>query len=390
MKKLLLVNHSSALQGGANDDFIRIIRHLRSRNGKYSIYGLFPEGPNAVNYADLCDEWSTYSAGFAPISGLNLLHYYGYFKMLLRQRKEINTLLSKNHFDLCLVNVLVLPGISYMLSERNKVIQMIREFVLPDFIRKMYYHLLSTRVSHFIAVSGSIERDYREISGKNNISTLYSTSEIHEAEEDEKEQFIKEFRKFVPDDFKSGGLFVFVQVGSINENKNQLLTLKSVLEIKKSGIRHMPLFFFAGGPLNGEYGSQLATFIDENELGNSCFLLGERSKSFIHNLLEASDCLIITSKTEGMPLVVSEAMQHSLPIISTRAGGVEDLVKHNFNGIIVEHEKKQLTEAIVRVVENPHTAKELGQNGRRTYFEKLSLQRNLEDLERIVDGIIGD
>ena len=45
----------------------------------------------------------------------------------------------------------------------------------------------------------------------------------------------------------------------------------------------------------------------------------------------------MASKVEGLPISVLEAMSSGLPIITTPAGGVIDIVKHGINGFIVSH-----------------------------------------------------
>ena len=52
-------------------------------------------------------------------------------------------------------------------------------------------------------------------------------------------------------------------------------------------------------------------------------------------LMRGFDILALTSKSEGHPLVVLEAMARSLPIVATSVGGIADTVQSGVNGFIV-------------------------------------------------------
>lgn len=53
-------------------------------------------------------------------------------------------------------------------------------------------------------------------------------------------------------------------------------------------------------------------------------------------LYASADLLLATSSLEGMPNVVMEAMACGLPVVSTRVGGVPDLIEHGEHGYLAE------------------------------------------------------
>lgn len=55
-------------------------------------------------------------------------------------------------------------------------------------------------------------------------------------------------------------------------------------------------------------------------------------KKNVENYLREADIYISTSRTEGLPLSILEAMACGLPIVATRVGGVVDIVSNNING----------------------------------------------------------
>lgn len=50
----------------------------------------------------------------------------------------------------------------------------------------------------------------------------------------------------------------------------------------------------------------------------------------------ALDMLVISSSMEGIPLTALEAMRHGIPVVSTRVGGVPEVIDHEVNGLIVD------------------------------------------------------
>lgn len=73
---------------------------------------------------------------------------------------------------------------------------------------------------------------------------------------------------------------------------------------------------------------------------------------------------------ECFPLVILEAMQHSLPIVTTNEGGIPDIVIDGETGYICERKNAQrLADKIELLLKSPHLCKELGEAGRKRYEE---------------------
>ena len=54
----------------------------------------------------------------------------------------------------------------------------------------------------------------------------------------------------------------------------------------------------------------------------------------VKRLLENSDIFLFTSKSEGGPIVIWEAMSMKLPIVTTKVGGTEEYIKNGYNGYL--------------------------------------------------------
>jgi glycosyltransferase involved in cell wall biosynthesis len=108
----------------------------------------------------------------------------------------------------------------------------------------------------------------------------------------------------------------------------------------------------------------------------------------IPELLHQSDIFLLTSDREGFPNVLLEAMAASLPIISTPAGEVKDLVIDGENGFLVPFEDVQsIADCLIRLSKFAELGRQIGSTGRAIVEEKYSfshLAQNMEDIYRAI------
>lgn len=79
--------------------------------------------------------------------------------------------------------------------------------------------------------------------------------------------------------------------------------------------------------------------------------------------LNSSDIYVLSSVHEGFGIVLQEAMQVGLPIVSTNYGGQVDIVKENENGILVKNRSATaLAQGISRLISNRELMNRMRQN----------------------------
>lgn len=88
--------------------------------------------------------------------------------------------------------------------------------------------------------------------------------------------------------------------------------------------------------------------------------------------------------TEGLGVVLLEAMVYKKPVIASAVGGILDIVKDYENGILVpEKEPKILAEKILEVLKDEKLAKKLGENGYKLVKENFSWERIINDIKTL-------
>lgn len=167
---------------------------------------------------------------------------------------------------------------------------------------------------------------------------------------------------------------VFSYVAELNKNKNQILLIKTMQELKKE-LPNIKLLLIGDGPLKEEY----QQYIENNNLENEIKLLGKRKD--INELLSITNIYLASSIREGLPVNVMEAMYKGLPIIATDNRGHRELVHNNENGFIIK-EKESLKEKIFLILENENVGNKFGINNKKK-AQKYLVDRVIEQ-EKIV------
>lgn len=127
------------------------------------------------------------------------------------------------------------------------------------------------------------------------------------------------------------GKMKFVSVGRLSFQKNYSLLIRSAVQIH-SQWPEAEFYVLGDGPLRIDLEKQL----DEHNAKGFFHLLGNIADVPSH--LWNADAFLMTSDYEGLPMTVLEAMAAGLPIVSTKAGGIADVVRDGQNGFLIECE----------------------------------------------------
>lgn len=104
----------------------------------------------------------------------------------------------------------------------------------------------------------------------------------------------------------------------------------------------------------------------------------------VRPLIAISDIVLLPSLAEALGIVLLEGMSMGKPCIASRVGGIPEVVADGRSGILVPpRNTTALLNAMVKLLENPALAAEMGQTGRQAVIDKFDLYLKVREVEKI-------
>jgi glycosyltransferase involved in cell wall biosynthesis len=107
-------------------------------------------------------------------------------------------------------------------------------------------------------------------------------------------------------------------------------------------------------------------------------------------LLDAADVLIHPSSVDAFPTTLIEAGAASVPVLSTRVGGIPEIVIDGEGGILVETPPSpyELAAHLDRLLSDAELRRDLGAGGRRRFEEEFTAARWAARLRALYEEVI--
>ena len=129
---------------------------------------------------------------------------------------------------------------------------------------------------------------------------------------------------------------------------------------------------------NGELYEDTNRWISEYHLENNVKMLGFQKDPY--GILKKSKLLILTSRWEGTPMVVLEALGLGVPVVSTPVDGVMELIKSEENGFLSD-DNGELCCAMEKIIQDEEYWGGLSKNA-------IKASNNFNDLEKYKTRLI--
>jgi glycosyltransferase involved in cell wall biosynthesis len=121
---------------------------------------------------------------------------------------------------------------------------------------------------------------------------------------------------------------------------------------------------------------QMQAKIDEAGLNERILIAGKKFGAEKEKAFEQADIFVHPTFEDCLPLVLLEAMQHSLPIVSTFEGAIPDVVKDGISGFLVPQKVAiALAEKLEILIKDPQLRTQMGATGRAKYEQEFTLER---------------
>ena len=143
-------------------------------------------------------------------------------------------------------------------------------------------------------------------------------------------------------------------------------------------------FLIVGSPLSNRkrYEQTLRKRVRQLGLEQHVLFLGRRND--MPSVMAAMNIYVHPSEAEACPMAVLEASASGLPVVVTDVGGTRELVDHDRTGLLMEtRSPSQIAEHVMRLLENPEQARQMGYKGAQRMRERFSLDCCVEGHFRI-------
>jgi glycosyltransferase involved in cell wall biosynthesis len=106
----------------------------------------------------------------------------------------------------------------------------------------------------------------------------------------------------------------------------------------------------------------------------------------VPSLLASFDLFALSSRTEGLPLAVPEAMACSLPVVATAVGGLPSVVPATCGILVRPRDEAALAHAIASLTQDRTLRLAMGEASRAHALDNFSIERMADAYERIYLG----
>jgi glycosyltransferase involved in cell wall biosynthesis len=183
---------------------------------------------------------------------------------------------------------------------------------------------------------------------------------------------------------RSGGEPIrLIAVGQLYEAKRFDRFLSTLARLRREGNRPVTGVIVGDGPLRAQLEKQARAL---GLLPSAVEFKGRITD--VAPMYPEADICVLTSDHEGTPNVLLEAMSSGLPVVSTRVGGVSEIIHEGENGFMADlGDDAGLFSALVKLVDDPQCRMRMGQQARAFVERNHSLEAlpgKLRDLYRRV------
>ena len=178
------------------------------------------------------------------------------------------------------------------------------------------------------------------------------------------------YEKKIPKNIDIPKIPTLLFLSNIIKSKGVFILLKALKILDDEGVKFKCNFVGGEGDISP---LKLNTKIIDFNLAHCVFYLGKKYSHDKYEILQKSDVFLLPTyyHNECFPLVLLEAMQFGLPIITSNEGAISEIVDNNITGFVLNDlNPKNLAYAIKKLINHTEISKNMGKRGKEK-FDKL-------------------
>lgn len=305
----------------------------------------------------------------------------GYFKAT----NQIYKIVKSRKINLLHVNtVAVLEGIALKRKLKVPLIWHVHEIITtPKIIYKVTSMLLGRYANQIVAVSNAVAQHLIN-SGRINkakIKVIYNGVDNKVFNPDVKTDYLFDEFKVPKDSIRVG------MIGRVNAWKGQMDFLKATAPLLE---KYPKLYLFLiGGVFKGEEQRMVDLKQFVAGLPHHERIVISDFRQDTPNLHNFFDVFILPStRPDPLPTVVLESMATRKPVLGYRHGGITEMVKENYNGLVVfPNRPKLLGQALEKMLEDEKSRNTMGSNSLNRQVKYFSLSAYISNFSKLYNNI---
>jgi glycosyltransferase involved in cell wall biosynthesis len=171
-------------------------------------------------------------------------------------------------------------------------------------------------------------------------------------------------------------------VGRLVERKGVEVLVRALARV----VEHRPARLVVVG--EGPRAGRIRRVAREHGVADRVELTGHLSDEALSREYRRCDIFVLPAvvdrkgDTEGLGVVLLEALRFGRPVVASRAGGIPDIVEDGVTGWLTPPgDPDELARVLLRVADSPRESRRVARRGRRIVAERFSWDRIMVDLE---------
>jgi glycosyltransferase involved in cell wall biosynthesis len=170
-------------------------------------------------------------------------------------------------------------------------------------------------------------------------------------------------------------------VGRLVQRKGQSLLVEACAALLERGVP-VQLTLVGDGPTRADLEAQARRI----GVGDRVHFAGAVGHDAVLPMLRSADIFCLPSFSEGVPVVLMEAMAHSIPVVTTQIMGIPELVENERTGLLVAPGRADvLVDALARLLRDPELRERLGARGRDKVLAEYDVNASALQLRDLLD-----
>lgn len=381
MKKKILIRIGSLRHGGAEKVLINFLKNLPE--DKYEVdllinlyTGMYiKEVPSWVklHYLLKGEMITTNKPHEIPVKAFRVL----YQKMFLWFPSLLYTFILKNKkydIEIAAIHGMYRELLSSPQKNSKKIIWIqndifnLKEYT-PDVIRQLF------RFDRILVISNKLKEEMQKLAQnereKQAVIKIFNPID--------KEDTLKKADAKIDDYPFSNDLPTFVTIGTVYPQKGYDRLLKIHKKLMDDGFKHQIIIIGDGFDF-----VNIQEQLNQSGLQETVKMLGFRSNPYPY--LKKSDFYVMSSRHEGFPTIIAEALILNKPVVSTDVSGIRDLLQDGKLGIITPNLEDGIYEGMKKFLTDKDLARQYEKEIAATDLPFV-LQKSVAHLQEIIDGV---